>query len=427
VKCAANTFTVSGTVSGLDGLGLKLANGATVLPITANGAFSFTVANGASYNVAVRTQPTLVTQDCAVSNGTGSNISADVTGVSVVCTSQRARFAYLTTGSNKVVPYAIGASGQLTAVTPGTANTDMGPTSIVMGATGRQGYVSTASGINQYNVADTGAVTAMNTPKVNAGNMASVLSLDAYNRYVFALNIFDGFPLNGTLGVFSIGSGTGALSSIGEVSTGLVPLALVAEPSGRFVYVGNFGTLQSLGSRITAYKADTLKPIVSTAAGDFVTALTADPTGAFVFALVGNIDPNSITRMTNLSGLATSTLQAFKIQPNGSLKSVNTMSIAGQLATSLVVHPSGRYAYAASTNGKVRRYTVNTTTGELGGAVDTTALSSAVLRIAIDPSGKFLFAATANGVTTYAVGLDGTLAPVQTLGSSAVTSMALGL
>ena len=131
--------------------------------------------------------------------------------------------------------------------------------------------------------------------------------------------------------------------------------------------------------------------------------------------------------MTNLSGLATATLQAFKIQPNGSLKSVNTMSIAGQLATSLVVHPSGRYAYAASTNGKVRRYTVNTTTGELGGAVDTTALSSAVLRITIDPSGKFLFAATANGVTTYAVGLDGTLAPVQTLGSSAVTSMALGL
>ncbi|MET0544668.1 MAG: hypothetical protein ABWZ88_23245, partial [Variovorax sp.] len=54
VKCATNTFTVSGTVSGLDGLGLKLVNnGANDLAVTADGAFSFTVANGAGYNVAV--------------------------------------------------------------------------------------------------------------------------------------------------------------------------------------------------------------------------------------------------------------------------------------------------------------------------------------------------------------------------------------
>jgi len=196
------------------------------------------------------------------------------------------------------------------------------------------------------------------------------------------------------------------------------------------VYVGNFGTLQSFGSRITAYKADTLKPIVSTAAGDFVNALTADPTGSFVFALIGNIDPTSISIMSDLSGLASSTVQAFKIQPNGALKSVNTMTIAGGMATSLVIHPAGRYAYAALSNGingKVRRYTVNTITGELGAAVDSTALPSAVRRVTIDPSGKFLYAATANGVTTYTVGLDGTLAPVQNLGASAVTSMALGL
>ena len=53
-------FTVGGTVSGLAGSGLVLQNnGANDLSISADGTFSFTarVANGGSYAVTVKTQP----------------------------------------------------------------------------------------------------------------------------------------------------------------------------------------------------------------------------------------------------------------------------------------------------------------------------------------------------------------------------------
>ncbi|WP_213956526.1 beta-propeller fold lactonase family protein [Variovorax sp. dw_954] len=432
VNCAANSFKVKGTVSGLDGVGLKLLNnGVDELTIAANGTFSFatSVASGTGYAVTVKTQPTLVTQNCVVTNGAANIGSADVTDVNVACTSQKARYAYLTTGANKVVPYAIGVTGQLTLVA-GSANTDNGPLSIAVDATGTHGYVSTFSGIDQYNVANTGAVSAMSPGKVNGNNVATVLALDSRGRYVFALNTFDGFP-NGTLNAFPVGSSTGALGTVVKVSTGLAPLALAAEPSGRFVYVGNFGSFEGkqpdIGSRITAYKADTLTSIASVAGGDFVTALTADPTGTFVFALIGDIDFNSVTSVSSLANIASSSIQAFKIQANGSLKSVSTVGIGGKMATSLVAHPAGKFAYVAMTNGAVRRYSVDTGTGALAALGDTTALSGPVLRVSIDPSGKFLFAATATGVTTYSVGANGALTSVSTLATSAVTSMALGL
>ncbi|MEJ8853429.1 beta-propeller fold lactonase family protein [Variovorax robiniae] len=437
VSCAVNSFLVKGTVSGLDGVGLKLLNnGADELTITGNGTFSFpaSVASGTGYAVTVKTNPTLVTQNCVVTNGAANIGGADVTDVSVACTSQTARYAYLTTGASKVMPYTIGATGQLTLVANGSANTDAGPMSISMDATGTHGYVSTLSGIDQYNVAGTGAVSAMPTTKVNSGNVATVLALDSKSRYAYALNTFEGFP-NGTLSVFPISSTTGALGTAVDVSTGLVPLALAAEPSGRFVYVGNFGTLTqnitTFGSRITAYKADTLAPIASTTAGDFVTALAADPSGTFVFALTGSINYSSIRDVSDLSSLLSNSIQVFKIRTTGStigsLQSVATLAIEGQMATSIVVHPAGRLAYIALSNGALRRYSIDTSSGALTALGDTTALSSPVLRATIDPSGKFLFAATASGVTTYAIGANGALTSVSTLVNTGTTSMALGL
>ena len=85
VSCAANTYTIGGTVSGLTGTGLVLQdNGGNNLAVSANGAFTFTnsVASGAAYNVTVLTQPT--GQSCTVTNGSGT-ASANVTNVQVVC------------------------------------------------------------------------------------------------------------------------------------------------------------------------------------------------------------------------------------------------------------------------------------------------------------------------------------------------------
>ena len=79
------TFTVGGTVSGLSGT-LVLNNGADNLTRTANGPFTFAtrLQYGASYAVTVKTNPT--GQTCTVANGTGTIGTANVTNVSVTCT-----------------------------------------------------------------------------------------------------------------------------------------------------------------------------------------------------------------------------------------------------------------------------------------------------------------------------------------------------
>ena len=90
VTCAANTYMVGGTVSGLVGTVTLSNNGGPSLPVTANGTFAFpaVVTSGQAYSVAVVTSPTNpVTQTCTVTPGTGSGTVAgsNVTTVLVTC------------------------------------------------------------------------------------------------------------------------------------------------------------------------------------------------------------------------------------------------------------------------------------------------------------------------------------------------------
>lgn len=85
VTCSTNAYTVGVTVSGLSGTVVLQNNGADNLSINSDGAFIFStfVAEGASYNVTVLTQP--ATQTCTVTNASGTIAGANVTNVSVSC------------------------------------------------------------------------------------------------------------------------------------------------------------------------------------------------------------------------------------------------------------------------------------------------------------------------------------------------------
>jgi hypothetical protein len=86
-KASSTTFTIGGTVSGLNSGGsvTLLDNGTNSLKVTANGSFTFTtkLASGATYKVTVGTEPTGET--CTVTNGSGTVGSANVTNVAVAC------------------------------------------------------------------------------------------------------------------------------------------------------------------------------------------------------------------------------------------------------------------------------------------------------------------------------------------------------
>ena len=97
VTCATSTYMVGGTVSDLVGSGLVLHNnGGDDLAITANGLFTFStaLADGSSYSVTVKTQPTNPTQTCTVSNGSGS-IAGSNANVAVTCAMRENKSIYL--------------------------------------------------------------------------------------------------------------------------------------------------------------------------------------------------------------------------------------------------------------------------------------------------------------------------------------------
>nr|HAT8714224.1 hypothetical protein [Legionella jordanis] len=85
VTCAANTYTVGGTVSGLTGTVVLQNNNADDESISSNGPFTFStpLAQGSPYNVTVLTQP--AGQVCNVSNASGTIGSGNVTNVAVTC------------------------------------------------------------------------------------------------------------------------------------------------------------------------------------------------------------------------------------------------------------------------------------------------------------------------------------------------------
>src|SRR5262249_53179255 len=83
-------FKVGGTVSGLEGSGLVLREvlEGDELTIAGNGPFTFSTSrlDGLQYDARIETQPTNPIQACTLANGTGVVRGANVTNVSVTCT-----------------------------------------------------------------------------------------------------------------------------------------------------------------------------------------------------------------------------------------------------------------------------------------------------------------------------------------------------
>ena len=81
-------YSVGGSVTGLNGTLTLQNNGADDLVITVDGSFTFAtkVADGNAYDVTVKQGPT--TQNCAVTNGSGTISGAGVTNVLVGCTNK---------------------------------------------------------------------------------------------------------------------------------------------------------------------------------------------------------------------------------------------------------------------------------------------------------------------------------------------------
>jgi hypothetical protein len=119
--CGPYEADVSGSLSGLVGSGLTLSTGNYFSGPTANApnVLLGTTEFNSSYNVTVQKQPTNPTQICTVANGNGTAGTSNVSGVSVTCTTNPARFAYVAnSGSGNLSAFTVdAASGALTTST----------------------------------------------------------------------------------------------------------------------------------------------------------------------------------------------------------------------------------------------------------------------------------------------------------------------
>lgn len=86
VVCAS-TYTIAGSISGLSGTVVLRNNGTDPLTRSTNGAFTFAtrLANGSPYAVTIETQPS--GQTCTVASGSGTIVGANITTVSIACSS----------------------------------------------------------------------------------------------------------------------------------------------------------------------------------------------------------------------------------------------------------------------------------------------------------------------------------------------------
>lgn len=86
-NAAGADYTIGGKVSGLSGTVTMQNNGANDLSLSVNSAFAFTTATvtGSNYSVTVLTHP--AEQICVVANGAGTVSGANVTDVTVTCSS----------------------------------------------------------------------------------------------------------------------------------------------------------------------------------------------------------------------------------------------------------------------------------------------------------------------------------------------------
>lgn len=223
VICAAlpppETFTVGGTISGLNGTVVLRNNGGNNLSRSVNGSFTFTneLADGSAYAVTVLTQPT--GQTCEVVSGTGTIDAADVTSVAVTCTDEVYAISGIITGLNGTVVLQNNGGDDLSRSEDGSFTFSTGLThgssynvtvlthpdgqicSVVGGigtvnATNIIGIAVTCAG-DAYTVG--GTIAGLNGTVVLRNNGGDDLTLSVNGDFAFATAIADGSPYNVTV------------------------------------------------------------------------------------------------------------------------------------------------------------------------------------------------------------------------------------
>ena len=379
VACKVNTYTIGGTVSGLNSSAsvTLLNNGAGPLKVTANGAFTFVkaLASGAAYNVTVSVQPTGET--CTVTNGSGTVGTANVTNVKVACASAAtftiggtvsglnsgASVTLLDNGSGALKVTANGAFTFAKALATGatySVTVSVQPTGETCTVTNGSGTVGTAN-VTNVKVACAGAATFTIGGTVSGLNSgASVTLLDnggdslkvtANGAFTFATALASGATYNVTVGTQPTGETCTVTSGSGTVGSANVTTVKVACAAVPTFTIG--GTVSGLTTSNSVTLLDNGSGALKVTANGAFTFATALATGA-TYNVTVSVQPTGETcTVTNGSGtVGTANVTNVKV----ACVSAATFTIGGTVSglnasTSVTLLDNGGDSLKVSANG----------------------------------------------------------------------------
>jgi len=323
VKVACK-YTIGGTLSGLNtGASITLLdNGGDSLTVTANGKFTFATAlvTGAAYKVTIGTQPTGET--CAVTGGTGTVGTKNVTTVKVACKftiggtlsglNTGASVTLLDNGSDSLTLTANGKFTFATALVTGAAykvtvgTQPVGETCTVTAGSGTVGTknvttVKVACASSQtFTIGGTLSGLSSGKSVTLLDNGGDSLKLTANGTFTFATPLASGATYNVTVGTEPAGETCTVTNGSGTVGSANVTNVKVACASSQTFTIG--GTLSGLksGKSVTLLDngGDSLK---LTANGTFTFA-TPLASGATYNVTVGTQPAGETCSVTNGSG-----------------------------------------------------------------------------------------------------------------------------
>jgi len=421
----ASRFSVGGSVTGLVGAGLVLANNGTdTIAVSADGSFTFAtqVHSDQSYAVTVKSEPANPTQVCAVANGAGMVGSSDIKDVAIACTTQTYAVSVTVNGL----------------VGSGLVLQDNGADDLAVAASGQVRFSSAVASGEPYNV----------TVKTQPSTPAQICSVTGGSGTVTSGVVTSVVVSCDTLRLSTVAGQLGGAGNIDGSGTG----ARFNSPSGSGIdAAGNVYVADSFNNTV---RKITPAGVVTTFAGMAGASGSADGTGKSArFSFPGDVVTDA-SGILYVSDSANNTIR--KIDPAGDVTTF--AGLAGSPGSAdgsgngarfnhpsgLAVDASGNVYVADSGNHTIRKITsagaVTTFAGVAGtfGSADgptATATFNQPASVAADASGHVFVADTGNatvrmiaaGTVTTLAGVAGVPGAVDGTGANARFSQPFGI
>ena len=328
-------------------------------------------------------------------------------------------YVYVTdSNSDSVFAYAIdSSSGAVTPVAGSPFAAGDFPKSVAVDPTGKFVYVTNkeSANVSAFRIdAATGALTLIAGSPFVSGFYPNSVVVNSSGTVAYVVNGGE-FIFTSTISVYSIDQSTGALTLTASplIANGSSSEAATINRADTFLYVANGGS-----NNVSAYAIGANGALTEVAGSPYPTgrgalSVVADPSGKFVYVATGRLDTNDIAAFSvdQASGVLTPLAATPFIAARGNPRS---LAIA---AGNNAVEFRSQFVYTANTmSNDLSAYAIDSATGALTAVTGAPfAAGSGPIGVTIDPLNRYVYAANlvSNNISAFRIdGATGALTPV---------------